>query len=139
MFQILFYHLICNSSMRNQKKIVHTGVDYNPIVLTAYDTRDAAIENFLKSYTAYYYGGTMNTENLTAHNFDGKGFKLQGSKNYIRTFFIERKNSTEDTSLVQIYNPVITNIDADTLDYSDSGLAQYRITFAYEGFDITST
>ena len=33
---------------------------------------------------------------------------------------------------------MITNIDADTLDYSDSGLNQYRITFIYEGYDIRS-
>ena len=33
----------------NNKRIVQTGVDYNPVILTVYDTRDAAIENFLKS------------------------------------------------------------------------------------------
>lgn len=122
----------------NKKKVVQTGVDYNPIVLTAYDTRDAAIENFLKSYTAYYYAGTMNTDSLTDHNIAGKGFRLQGDKNYIKTFVINRVNSTEDTNIITIFNPVIQQIDTDNLDYSDSGLVTYRITFAYEGFDIRS-
>jgi len=122
----------------NKKKIVQTGVDYNPVILTVYDTRDAAIENFLKSYTAYYYGGPMNTPNIISHTVDGKGFKLQGSKNYIRTFFIERTNSSDDDNIIQIYNPIISNIDSDTLDYSDTGLVQYRLTFTYEGYDIKS-
>lgn len=122
----------------NKKKVVQSGVDYNPITLTAYDTRDAAIENFLKSYSAHYYAGPMNTESLTAHNLNGKGYVLQDEKNYIRTFTITRRNSAEDNNVIQIYHPFITSIESDTLDYSDSGLVQYRITFLYEGYDITS-
>ena len=80
----------------------------------------------------------MNTPNLISHTVDGKGFKLQGSKNYIRTFFIERTNSSDDDNIIQIYNPIISNIDSDTLDYSDTGLVQYRLTFTYEGYDIKS-
>jgi hypothetical protein len=122
----------------NKKKLVQTGIDYTPIVLTAYDTRDAAIENFLKSYANYYYAGPLNTTDLTAHNLDGKGYRLQQDKQYIKTFIITRKNSTADTNIITIYNPMISSIDSDTLDYSDSGLMQYRITFMYEGYDIQS-
>ena len=122
----------------NKKKVVQTGIDYTPVTLTAYDTRDAAIENFLKSYTAHNYAGPMNTSNLTSHNLDGKGYVLQDENHYIRTFTIERKNSTEDNNVITIYHPVISSIESDTLDYSDSGLVQYRITFIYEGYDITS-
>lgn len=122
----------------NRKKIIQTGVDYTPVTLTAYDTRDAAIENFLKSYTNYYYAGPMNTADLTAHNLDGKGYKLQQDRHYIKTFVITRKNSTQDTNIITLFNPMISSIEGDTLDYSDSGLVQYRITFMYEGFDISS-
>lgn len=122
----------------NKKKVVQSGVDYNPITLTAYDTRDAAIENFLKSYSAHYYAGPMNTESLTAHNLEGKGYVLQDEKNYIRTLTITRINSANDTNVITVYHPFITSIESDTLDYSDSGLVQYRITFIYEGYDITS-
>jgi hypothetical protein len=120
----------------NKKVIAQTGIDYTPITLTAYDTRDAAIEKFLKGYANYYFAGPMNTANLTSHNLDGKGYKLQNDRHYIKTFVIERKNSSTDTNIITIFNPVIASIDADTLDYSDSGLVQYRITFAYEGFNI---
>lgn len=123
----------------NRKKIVQTGVDYTPITLTAYDTRDAAIENFLKSYTNYYFAGPMNTADLTAHTINGKGYRLQEDRNYIKTFIITRKNSSTDYNKITIYNPIITGIEADQLDYSDSGLVQYRVTFMYEGFDIRSS
>ena len=123
----------------NRKRIVQTGVDYTPITLTAYDTRDAAIENFLKSYSDYYYAGPMNTSNLSSHNLDGKGYKLQNDRHYIKTFVIRRINSTEDTNVITLFNPMISAIESDTLDYSDSGLVQYRITFMYEGYDIQSS
>lgn len=121
----------------NKKRVVQTGVDYNPITLIAYDTRDpAAIETFLKEYANYYYAGPMNTESLTNHNVDGKGFKLQEDRNYIRTFTIVRHDHANSKNTITIYNPFIQSIDSDTLDYSDSSLVQYRITFVYEGFNI---
>lgn len=122
----------------NRKKIIQTGIDYTPVTITAYDTKDAFIENFLKSYSNYYYAGPMNTQDLNSHNLDGKGYKLQSDRHYIKTLVITRKNSEEDTSITTVFNPTITNIESDTLDYSDSGLVQYRLTFMYEGFDITS-
>ena len=44
----------------NKKRLANTGVDYTPIYISAYDTRDAQIEDFLKKYAAYYYDGPMN-------------------------------------------------------------------------------
>jgi hypothetical protein len=121
----------------NRKVIVQTGYDYSPVVLVAYDTKDAAIENFLKGYMNYYYKGPMNTESFNEHQTQGKGYKLQDDRNYIKQFVIERK-SGEDNNTITLWNPFIQSIDADTLDYSDSGLVQYRITFMYESFETKS-
>jgi len=125
----------------NRKKIVQTNYDYTPITVVAYDTREDkySIESFLKKYSQYYFGGPMNVDNLIDHNTGAKGFKLQESRNYIKTLNILRTESKTDANIITIYNPIITNIDADTLDYSDSQLVQYRLTFVYEGFDIRST
>lgn len=121
----------------NKKVIVQTGSEYSPVVLVAYDTKDAAIENFLKGYMNYYYKGPMNTKDFSEHQTQGKGYKLQNDKNYIKQFIIDRV-SGEDNNKITLYNPFIQSIDSDTLDYSDSGLVQYRITFIYEGFNIES-
>ena len=124
----------------NKKRVVQTGIDYAPITMLAYDTRDGVFENFLKEYSEYYYTGSMNYGQsfIEFANKSQVGTKLQDRKHFINQITIERKNSNTDNNIIKIYNPLITNIDADTLDYSDSGLVQYRITFIYEGFDIRS-
>jgi hypothetical protein len=121
----------------NRKKVVQTGYDYSPVMLIAYDTKDAAIENYLKGYMNYYYKGPMNTANWNEHQTQGKGYRLRDDKNYIKQFVIDRISGT-DRNKITLYNPFIQSIDADTLDYSDSNLVQYRITFMYESFSIES-
>tara|TARA_B100000035_G_scaffold36440_1_gene27582 strand:- start:1911 stop:3173 length:1263 start_codon:yes stop_codon:yes gene_type:complete len=123
----------------NKKRVIQTGIDYAPITMLAYDTRDGEFEKFLKQYSEYYYAGSMNYgSSFIEFNNKLAGTKLQEHKNFITTLTILRVNSRIDTNIIQIYNPMITNIDSDTLDYSDSGLVQYRITFIYEGYDIRS-
>ena len=123
----------------NKKRVIQTGIDYAPITMLAYDTRDGVFEKFLKEYSEYYYAGSMNYgSSFIEFNSKLAGTKLQTHKNYITNLTIVRVNSNIDTNVIQVYNPMITNIDSDTLDYSDSGLVQYRITFIYEGYDIRS-
>ena len=81
----------------------------------------------------------MNSEDRLDHLNNPKGFKLQADRNYIRELTIYRSGSKTDLNTISVYNPYVTNIDADTLDYSDSQLVQYRLTFMYEGYDIVST
>lgn len=123
----------------NKKRVVQTGIDYAPITMLAYDDRRGDLEKFLKEYSEYYYAGSMNYgSSFVAFNNASAGTKLQQDKNYINELTITRVNSASDTNTIKIYNPMITNIDADTLDYSDSGLVQYRLSFIYEGFNIES-
>lgn len=122
----------------NAKKTVLTGIDYTPITLTAYDTKDAVFEKFLKDYTAHYVDGPLNNDDYNSFLNDPKGIKTPESRNYIRSIIINRKDSKNMENVIEIYNPYITNIDADTLDYGDSSPAIYRVTFTYEGFKILS-
>lgn len=135
----------------NKKRIVQTGVDYNPIEMSVYDTRDGQIEQFLKSYAYYYYHGSpMNGttssygDDITGLNFSGigdqsnVGFRLTPDRNFIKEISIIRRSSKEDTSVSHIINPVVTGVTIDPLDYSDSGLVQYRISFAYESYNTYS-
>jgi hypothetical protein len=123
----------------NAKKTVLTGIDYTPITLTAYDTKDAVLEKFLKDYTAHYVDGPLNNDDYNAFLNNPKGLKTPESRNYIRSIIINRKDTANLENVIEIYNPYITNIDADTLDYGDSSPAIYRITFTYEGFKILSS
>jgi len=123
----------------NSKSIVQTGIDYTPITLTAYDTKDHLIEDFLKDYARHYIAGPMNEDDHITWLTSKKGLETPLQKNFITQLDIIRKDSSTLENKIQIYHPYITNIDTDTLDYSDSAAAIYRITFAYEGFSIAST
>ena len=127
----------------NAKSIIQTGIDYTPITLTAYDTKDAVFENFLKDYAEHYFAGPMNEDDYNAFLTDPKGLQLRDNKNYITMMTITRIDAgTADNptlkNVIEIYNPFITNADADTLDYSDSSPSVFRVSFAYEGYSIKS-
>ena len=122
----------------NAKKTVLTGIDYTPITITAYDTKDAVFEKFLKDYTAHYVDGPLNNDDYNAFLNNPKGIKTPESRNFIRSIIITRKDSKNLENVIEVYNPYIVNIDSDTLDYSDSSPAIYRVTFTYEGYKILS-
>jgi len=120
----------------NKKRIVQTNYEYSPIILTAYDIHSPSVlQNFLKEYSNYYFAGPMNIDPTDNFETQDAGFKLQRDRNFIKTLDIIRSDN-QSINKITVYNPVITSIDADTLDYSDSSLVQYRLTFVYEGYDI---
>lgn len=130
----------------NKKRTIQTGIDYTPISLSAYDTRDGEIEKFLVGYNNYYYSGPMSDnydimqDDIINESFrgttgsSGRGLNLNTDRYYIQNIKITRTSSTEDNNIIEIYNPIITNIQGDTLNYSESAPVQYRIDFTYEGY-----
>ena len=120
----------------NKKRIVQTNYEYSPIVLIAYDIHSPSVlQDFLKTYSNYYFAGPMNIAPTDDFSTIDVGFKLQQDRNFIKTLDIIRSDN-QSVNKITVYNPVITGIDSDTLDYSDSSLVQYRISFVYEGYDI---
>tara|TARA_B110000444_G_scaffold252006_2_gene280692 strand:- start:1127 stop:1714 length:588 start_codon:yes stop_codon:yes gene_type:complete len=122
----------------NNKSVVQTGIDYTPITLTAYDTKNAEFENFLKSYAEHYFAGPMNTDSYADWLTSPKGFDLKTTNHYIKSMFITRLDTSNQQNVIEIFNPFIQNADADTLDYSDSSPTTFRVTFTYEGYRINT-
>ena len=120
----------------NDKSVVQTGIDYTPITLTAYDTKDAVFENFLKRYADHYYTGPMNEGSYAEWLNSPKGFNLKTTNHYITSMVITRIDTNKQKNIIEIFHPFIQNADADTLDYSDSSPTTFRVTFAYEGYRI---
>ena len=127
----------------NNKSIIQTGIDYTPITLTAYDTKDAVFETFLKDYARYYFAGPMNDEDYATWLTSPKGLELREEKTYIKSIKILRHDPDNKEakleSEIEIFNAYIQNIDTDTLDYSDSGASIIRVTFGYEGYRVLSS
>ena len=133
----------------NRKRVVQSGVEYNPISLVAYDTKDAHVEKFIKEYHAYYYSGVMGTgsnyniQDITREEFgqgtSARGMNIVSDKNYIKEIKIYRdEGPNEELNTITIYNPIIQALDGDTLDYSSSELVQYKMSFVYEGYSIVT-
>ncbi len=141
----------------NRKRLVQSGVTYSPITLVAYDTVDGTIEKFLQLYSNYYYGdGTMTVvdekfkggdftstssqDNKPGFRAPAKTINNTGDERYFITeFVITRSTSEEDTNTFTLFNPLITNINADKLAYADSGLIEYQIQLNYEGYHVDNS
>lgn len=130
----------------NKKRIIQTGVDYVPIELSVYDTRDGDFDRWLVDYHDYYYKGVMTPHTRVYDNdinsdkfttaYSDVGLRLRDDRNFIKEIVITRKSSKYDTSTIRIYNPVISAVTGDQLNYADSNPVQYKISFVYEGYSI---
>ena len=122
----------------NDKSIVQTGIDYTPIILTAYDTKDAKFEEFLKDYARHYVAGPMNDDDYAGWLNSPKGLEPRDTNHYIKRMIIDRVDGKHLKNKIEIFHPFIANADADTLDYSDSSPTVFRVSFNYEGYRILS-
>jgi len=135
----------------NKKRVVQTGVDYQPVQLTAYDDSSGQFEEFLKSYSRYYFGQTLTVDDASSFDYDllndsfsstsgysQAGLKIRDTKNFIKNMRIIRTSSPEDVNVITIYNPFIQSITPDALSYTESTPVSYSLSFMYEGFDIRS-
>jgi len=122
----------------NDKSIIQTGIDYTPITLTAYDTKDAKFEDFLKAYAKHYIAGPMNDEDYATWLTSPKGLEPRDTNHYIKRMIIDRVDTKTLSNKIEIFHPFIANADTDTLDYSDSSPTVFRVSFNYEGYRILS-
>ena len=132
----------------NKKRIIQTGVDYSPIQMRVYDDRQAQVENFIRSYSGYYYAGLFSnsekkfSDDIVDENFAGggnnsnTGFILRDNRYYFKNLTIIRLNSSTDANRIVLRNPVISSVEGDTLDYSDSGAVTYTFQILYEAFHV---
>ena len=144
----------------NRKKIVNTGIEYDPVSLQVYDTVGNEWLTLLMKYFAYHY---MNPRNKNATNdrdiagavnrfggvedvnsFFGKDGTFDSNRagyNTNRTsHFFERidyvlyhGNRGVQYSLI---NPVLTGFRASDIDYSNSDIKSFDLQLAYESFTV---
>ena len=134
----------------NKKRLIQTGIDYTPVTMRVYDDRDAQVERFLRNNAAYHYAGLMQNsskkfaDDIVSDSFSGgtgtsgTGFTLRNERYYFKSLKIVRLNTVSDANIIILRNPVISNVDGDTLDYSDSGPVAYTLQIQYEGYHVSS-
>ncbi len=141
----------------NRKKIVNTGVEYQPVTIRVVDTASNAWLTILMKYFAYHYMNPRNKGNTGDRDMDnssnitgaemiasqfGAGSPFDSNKagyniNYNPHFF-ERIDyvlyHAQKGTQYSLFNPVLTGFTHTPLDYASNELMEFTMTFQYESF-----
>ena len=141
----------------NRKKIVNTGVEYQPVTIRVVDTASNAWLTILMKYFAYHYMNPRNKGNQGDRDMDnasnitgaemiasqfGAGSPFDSNKagyniNYNPHFF-ERIDyvlyHAQKGTQYSLFNPVLTGFTHTPLDYASNELMEFTMTFQYESF-----
>lgn len=125
----------------NRKRIVQTGVTYDTITLRVHDDVDNKMSQLMYEYMRYTNKDFSNTNkedwvsDVVKPDFkqsENWGMNLHADKQFFSGMWLAWVNSGRVTYAI-IHNPLISKIDFDDLDYTDSELAEISITLDYEG------
>lgn len=126
----------------NQKRVIQTGMNYDPMTVVFYDTYDNQFHDIMKKYIAHYYNGgegigdRVLTSNGSVINEDfsiDSGFSPNGVKNFFPRIRLIQNGYRDKYRTTSLINPLITGINGDTLSYSDgSSVVSYTATFQPE-------
>jgi len=141
----------------NRKKIVNTGVEYQPVTIRVVDTASNAWLTILMKYFSYHYMNPRNKGNSGDRDMDnasnitgaemiasqfGSGSPYDSNKagyniNYNPHFF-ERIDyvlyHAQKGTQYSLFNPVMTGFTHTPLDYASNELMEFTMTFQYESF-----
>lgn len=139
----------------NKKKLIHTGVRYNPVNATFYDTADGTALNMWVSYAKHYFADynqderayfddLINSEMNDPNNI-GWGFKIPpvpegifdrgaGTQNYFSAVQVYQVWGQEFISY-KLLNPRITNFTPDELSYDTGEVSTISTQIQYEAIE----
>lgn len=138
----------------NKRKVIHTGVKYNPINMTLYDTADNAAMKMWVDYAKFYYGDYTQNElgysddvlnNELFDTGEGWGFKVPdvplgildggaGSQHYYQSLQIYQIWGNEFTSY-KLLNPRFSSFSPDELTYDNSEVSTVSAAVQFEAIE----
>ena len=149
----------------NRKKIVNTGVQYNPVSMTVFDTVGNEWLLTLMKYFSYHYMDPRNKQEVGNRDIEGSVVKQGGMYTKGSSFGLQSESTPAmwDSNLAgynpnitahfferidyvlyhgnkgvqySIINPVLTEFKPGNIDYSDSGVMEFNLSFEYERFTV---
>lgn len=147
----------------NRKRIVHTGIKFEPVSLTLHDTVDDRVLRVWRDYYKWYFGeGRSRNSALTWDSnviveresmalANGWGFspprgsnadsvdqrRLNAHTNFFDSLDIYTFYGKKFTQ-IRIYNPKIANIQFDALESASSDLSTVEMSIDHEGYEYTN-
>lgn len=125
----------------NNKRVVQTRLNYDPITVTFYDTFDNQFHDIMRRYIKHYYNGTNGLEARTKLEgtstvdptfITDMGFTPNAARYFFPRISIVQNGLADQHRETVLINPMIINIQGDTLDYSDSQPVMYTVTLQPE-------
>lgn len=133
----------------NRVRHIPTRMSTGTVPIVFYDTKDNEFQNLMKAYAGHYFHGhELDTVNFNSYDVLGQtfasgaghGFGAKSIAQDSRFFFEQININSRETAAggrsIQLFNCMITNIQHDTLAYSDSQPVTYSVTFQPEHFNI---
>lgn len=134
----------------NQKRVIQKKINYGPTTITFYDTyNNDFVNNIQKPYISNYYNNGNGIENRNqlirdsvisdTFSIENKGYTLINSdkpRYYIELIIIKLLGPGNNRRVYQMKNCMITDINGDNLDYSDSNPVEITVSFQPEYVDI---
>jgi len=138
----------------NKKKIVNTGVTYNPVGITVFDTVGNEWLTTLMKYFSYHFMDPRNLQkgddrDIAGHRgregglvnmkdgFDSNatGYNLNASAQFFERIDYVLYHGRKGVQY-SIFNPVMTNFKPGGIDYSSSEVQEFSMEFEYERFTV---
>lgn len=147
----------------NRKRIVNTGVEYEPVNITVYDTVGNEWLAVLMKYFAYHYMDPRNKQQAPNDRDIAGWFSSAGGVEFVNSAFGKSGESAFDSNRAgynpnanahfferidyvlyhgnkgvqySIINPVLTSFKAAELDYTASDFRDFQLSFEYERFTV---
>lgn len=135
----------------NRKRLVQTGIEYDPVSITLHDTVDDRVLRVWQSYYQWYFGdgrsknSTVWNSNVIENTFSlssGWGFSPPNTSMSNTNFFESLDIYTfygKKYTQVRMWNPKITSIEFDGMDTESSAFAVSNMSVKHEGVSYMAT
>ena len=135
----------------NRMRHIPTRMSIAPISISFYDTKDNQFSTLMKAYAQHYFQGhDMDSKNFSGYEIlnakfaagDAHQFGAKSISSDSRFMFEEIRIYNTDTAqggrITNLYNNMMLNVQADTLDFSTSAPLIYNVSFQPEHANIGS-
>jgi hypothetical protein len=129
----------------NQKRVIQTKLNYGTLGVTFYDTFDNSFHNILKRYTANYYNsgygigyftdsGQKTDSPIEPSHVTTKGLRTDGDRYFVKEMVITQTGMAGTSQLrsTRLKNCMLTQVNGDTLNYSESAPVVWTTTWQPE-------
>lgn len=132
----------------NRIRYVSTRVEYTPMTVTFYDTKDSAWQHLMQAYARHYSHGhnledTIMQQNNPAAPGGSSPFGIKPVSTSSRFFFPRVRVLSTDTAqngrIITCHNCMIPQVNHDNLAYNDSSPVLWTVQFQPEQVNLDSS